>query len=545
MQKVFDFTRQKIDYVILLVPIFFYWIYWTLNPSYWYSSDPATWYFLDSLGLFIGKPYAYAVHPGTPMQVIGSFLLALTYPFFSSREAFIHYHITEPETFFVMTNVFLLVMNAFTAIVFYKTVCSALEHYKRPIALGLSLMFFAIHQYSFESLTFWSHNSINYPFGTLWLLWLYRELRNDQALGRRKLVFLGLAAGMLSMAQMYFLGWLAGGVVTIFVFSLKLGKTIRAALIDSLYLLAGGTAGIISMLVPVYREVPQFADWLWRILTNRGIYGTGGSGVYTLDMIPDSLSFWWATIPLLLLLTLATVAMFCVVVYFAKKLALRLSPGHVAIAVGLLFQLMMLFIVLSKLWPKLRYMLSIAALLPVLLLVALKLLEQTPWKKLFIGPVIGLVSLAAVVFVLVQSIQAEAKKAFVERDAALARSLVVTHFAQMKHIPEKDVVVVYGSNTPLKCAGLLVANDWLRTFDAEIGALCPSQYALYDMTADIDLMVTQPVPTLEQIDWDIAISPGNHTGLQDKLRSLGASNIPNSWGVERGAWFFINSRNSR
>jgi hypothetical protein len=44
---------------------------------------------------------------------------------------------------------------------------------------------------------------------------------------------------------------------------------------------------------------------------------------------------------------------------------------------------------------------------------------------------------------------------------------------------------------------------------------------------------------MSDIDWDVVIAPGNHSGLQDILRDQGAVNIPRAWGVERSAWFFI------
>ena len=119
-KNMFDIKAQKFGYILIMIPILTYWVYWTLNPSYWFNADPAVFYFIDSLSIFVGKLYVYVDHPGTPVQLIGSFLLSLTYPFFGSREAFINFFITRPEAFFLMAHTFLLMMNVFTAIFFYN-----------------------------------------------------------------------------------------------------------------------------------------------------------------------------------------------------------------------------------------------------------------------------------------------------------------------------------------------------------------------------------------------------------------------------------------
>jgi len=84
------FKYEKIiGYFCVAMPIIGYWLYWTLHPSYWFNADPAAVYMIDSLSVFIGKSYVYVDHPGTPMQVMGTLMLALTYPFFESTQAFI------------------------------------------------------------------------------------------------------------------------------------------------------------------------------------------------------------------------------------------------------------------------------------------------------------------------------------------------------------------------------------------------------------------------------------------------------------------------
>ncbi|NCP85843.1 hypothetical protein GW781_03705 [bacterium] len=530
---------KKIPYALLLAPILIYWGYWTLNSSYWFPPDPGAWYFLDSLAVFAGKTYVYVDHPGTPVHLIGSLLLALTLPFFKSRESFIAYHIARPETFFFMANVFLLAINSLTAILFYQTVRDSLKKDKTLLALALSLMFFGLHPQSYESLTFWSHNSFNYPFGALWLIGLYRALRPNLPLDWKKLAFLGFTAGTLGMTQMYFLGWLAAGTLTTFIFSRRLGRTTRRASGDTAWFVGGGLLGIAAMLAPITHEIPRFASWFTRILSNTGVYGSGASGFYTLEMIPQSLAFWATSVPALMAYLLAGLTLLAAILLLQRKSAWKISPADQAMLTGLLAQIAMLLVVLSKLYLKLRYMLALTAVLPVLLFLLFKILESAPGNFGLLRRTLALLALIAAAAALPGALNIQAKKAFVQRDAALARSLVVTKLAQSRHVPETDIVVIYGSGTPIKCAGLLMANNWIRAFDREIARLCPNQFSIYDSAVEIELNILYPVPQLDEIAWDVVVSPGNHSGLQDTLRAAGAVNVPGAWGVNRAAWFFI------
>src|SRR5687767_11234988 len=283
---------KKLGYFLVVIPPLTYWIYWTLNPSYWFNADPAAVYFVDSLSVFGGYSYKFVDHPGTPVHLIGSFLLSLTYPFFKSQKAFIIFHLARPGVFFLLTNTFLLAMNIICILVFYKMVVTTLKYDRVMAGISLALLYFLLHPYSFPSLTFWSHNSFNFPFGTLWLLWLFTELRGNEEIGWQKLMWMGFAAGILAVAQTYFIVWLVSGIFTIFIFMLRSGKTIRQASMSSANMLMGGIFGILTMLVPVYKELPRFAGWLTRIITHQGLYGTGAPGIYTLAMIPISISYW-------------------------------------------------------------------------------------------------------------------------------------------------------------------------------------------------------------------------------------------------------------
>lgn len=520
------------------IPLLAFWLFWLFNPGYWFSTDPAAWYFLDSLAPFAGKPYTYVDHPGTPVHLIGTFLLGLTLPAFGDPQKLIAYFIAKPETFFVMANGFLLAMNLLTVCAFYRIATKSLQTDKLLSGLALSLMYFAIHPQGFSSLAYWSHNSFNFIFGTLWLLWLYRETQQGN-ISRLKVFLLGLAAGALITTQLYLLPWLAGGAATVFFLAMFREKSLRVALADGLVFSAGGILGIALFLIPAFEALPRLLDWLSRLISSHGVYGTGEAGFYSLHIIPLSLGFWSQHIPVLMAALVLTISLAGVSLWKARRDRLPLSPADLALIIGLTLQAILLMLVLGKFFYRLRYVLALAALLPVLSMLALKLAEQAHLRIEWLKRLAFVGLLVSMVFFMSQEMLSQRKKALDEREAAISRSQVITILAKQKEVAENELVVVYAFGTPLKCAGLLTANNWIRAFDAEIGALCPNQYALYDFKFEYELNTPHAIPQIEQIDWDVVLWPGNGSDLPDYLDSMGARNVPGAWGVSRGRWFFL------
>ncbi|GAB4487009.1 MAG: hypothetical protein OHK0031_11120 [Anaerolineales bacterium] len=525
--------KKVFPYLVLLTPVLLVWGFWALRPSYWFNSDPAAWYFLDSLAIFSGKPYQYVDHPGTPLHLIGSLLLGLTSPFFASRADFLQFFIARPEIFFFMTNLFLLAMNIITLLALYQTIISHLKINRELSGISLAWMYFALHPQGFSSLTYWSHNSFNFIFGTLWLIWLYRAIQEGLP-GGRKIFLLGAAAGALAMTQLYLLAWLAGGFVTIFSLAWQTKKSLGRALKASAWFLAGGLSGIGALLLPIINALPRLISWLTRLLENDGLYGSGQQNFYSLALIPDSLIFWAQAIPLVLLaLVLALILL------IKRRQQPPLAPPDSAMRYGMLIQTALLLLALSKMFYRVRYTLALAAILPILFLLALKWREQNSASSVWLTRGLLLGVLLAAGFSVSRELLDLNKRAAIESEAARARSLAVTLLARRNAVPETSLVIVYGFGTPLKCAGLLLANNWLRAFDQEIGVLCPNQFALYDFAFDVSLNSPYPAPAIETIPWDMVIWPGNGSSLPAYLQSVGAENIPKGWGVNRGKWFFI------
>jgi hypothetical protein len=525
--------------LLVSIPIVVYWVYWTLNPSYWFNSDPAAIYFIDSMAVFIGKSYQYVDHPGTPMQVIGSLLLGLTYPFFGSKEAFVQFFISRPGAFFFMTHVFLLATNLFCAVLLYKTIVSSLTKNRILAATAIPLLFFALHSNGFQSLTFWSHNSLNYPIGTLLLVWLYRELQKSEELKPSKLILMGIASGAFAIAQVYFFAWIISGVFTVTFFSFLRNKTLKQSFSTGVYMAFGGLIGITSMLLPIYKELPRFATWLWGLVTHLELYGSGEKGVYSFSLITASLSFWWENIRLMMLLLLISITALIGFAYWSRKTDNKIPASDTAMVIGLIFHTGLILFILTKAALKLRYSLSLAAILPVLVFMVIKLLETTPWKTGYVLNIFYIFAIVLVINSLLEQKSVIDKQARIEKEAQLAKSELVNRLAREKGVTEDDIIVVYTFAVPLKCSGLLHATNWTGTFHDEMSIICPNQFAVWDSFIPLNMAV--PPKNFDDISWDVVIWPGNGSNLPEYLYSIGAVNIPKSWHMLLSNWFFIHS----
>src|SRR5512141_2770089 len=97
--------RNAAALLLFLAPILAYWIYCLLiQPAPHYDGiDPEYEYFLNSLGAFKRQPYAYVDHPGTPLEMVGTLILAGTYPWLAGNpEGFVGFHLRHPQVFFTL-----------------------------------------------------------------------------------------------------------------------------------------------------------------------------------------------------------------------------------------------------------------------------------------------------------------------------------------------------------------------------------------------------------------------------------------------------------
>lgn len=491
------------------------------------------WYFLDSLGIFIGKSYTFIDHPGTPVQIIGTLMLALTYPFIGSPEAFINYHVYNPETFFLLTRGFQLVVNSSVIFIFYKTVADYVEENKVLAGLAFAWMFLAIHPYSLRAINIWSHEAFTI-LGTLLLLFLYRALHGGKPFDRKKQILFGFAAGILATIQILFVTWIASGIIIVFLFSLKTQKVVQKAVFDAFYFAVGSILSIGIVLSTIYKELPRMTNWFVSLATYSGQYGTGEENLYSINLIFESLGFWGINLPAMSIIFSLGVLLIGVSFFAARKHDIEIAPVDFAFTLGLFIHVVIQLFFLSKDYYSTRYAISVAAIIPVFMLSAISLLQQIIIKTAWIQKSLYAFTIICTMIVLFQQIQFHQEKFEREVNISTAKSIVTNTIAQRLSIPKSEVVTLYYGLTeyatiPVKCAGLLAANYWINAFGENIAVICPNQYVL----ANFD--------ELRAREWDLLIihnmqySPENI----EKLAEIGAVRIPAAWGVNNSNWFFI------
>ena len=186
-----------------------------LSSAYHFYHDPEMAYMIDSLGVFKGELYDFCQHPGTPVALIGSFLFALTYPFLGPKNDFLMHHLENPELFMSITRGMLTIAHIVAAILLIKHTIRVKRWVDALFAVAVAASFYVVSAFlGFRSVILWDHNSFNMPFGSLLLLGLFVTLTSEPIRGWRVLA-IGCAAGVLTAAQVYFLTWVIGILVTL------------------------------------------------------------------------------------------------------------------------------------------------------------------------------------------------------------------------------------------------------------------------------------------------------------------------------------------
>ena len=159
-------TIGVLGIIFLLAGVWLYLSIILIGPQPYYRDyDPQMAYFMNSLAPFKGASFFYTDHPGTPVEIIGTMLLGITYAFFTNHANFIGYHLENPELFLNLAHGFITLLSVLCAIYFFLTVLNTWQKPNVYLALSPALIFYGLHPYSFKTLTVWSHTSFNFPLG--------------------------------------------------------------------------------------------------------------------------------------------------------------------------------------------------------------------------------------------------------------------------------------------------------------------------------------------------------------------------------------------
>lgn len=476
------------------------------------QADPELPFFFNSLAVFQGSPYTFVDHPGTPVEITGTLLLALTYPFLIGQPSFIGYHLHHPDLFLTLARGG-LTLASMGAVIYLIRRAPRWNHWTDDLAaVTAGALFFALHPAGFQAGTIWSHNSFNFPGGASLLVGLLLVLRSPDPLRTRNMVWLGLAGGLLTAVQLTFGAWGVGAAGTAAVYA-WLERTGGHKLRKAFLTYAGSFLGafLISTL-PVINRYPEFFSFILRILTHQGRHGRGPAGFLSWGRAQANLHALWGELPGLFL-GLALGGVLILLALYRHRGRLRQHSGLWAFCLGTAGQIILMLALIVK-HPGASYAQGPAACLAVLLPVVLKLLNspegenQKGPRLLTFG--LSLLFLTAFSYNLYRSVVI---REFRSQHIRQAQAEITQDLREMDFPPGRTMTRLWTYGLPSNCYALWYGNSYAGGALADsIAGLCPHDLELNIWSERVQLPSGSQVP-LEEVDWNVIIA--TETTLRD------------------------------
>ena len=467
--------------------------------------DPVMAYFFNSLSIYKSVPYYYVDHPGTTVELIGTLLIAFTRPM--AHQAGVNpvrFILERPWLFTSIAHLFLTISSSVTLALLCLFSVPGRRWTDILFSAAIAVSFFIFLPYSaFRTLVSWTHNSFNFPFGTLLVFFLFIRLRWSTDLQSRDIVVFGLAAGVLSATQLYFAAWIIGTMIALGTYSfIRDRKFLRSilAMLGSAFFSLGG---FVIATVPIMHRYREFYWWVKSLILRQGIYGAGAGGVTSLSQIQDNLTWLWGGFQIFFI-SLAFVYSLFLYSKYTKRTHLRIDAGWWAMAFAIGIQSVVLLLLITK-HPGGAYLLSLSALVPIILA-----LIYSALKKVGRSHQTALIILSAVILV-------SFGKSFIRhrdllRDISENIDAMMSEYERIRVEYSKDsgknideLITVWGYQTASPCYGLRFGNIYTNgAFKSEIDEICPRDwiYIEYDYRLD---GADGRYHLDENKDWDILV----------------------------------------
>ena len=476
-------------------------------PFYNLKYDPEMQYFMNSLALFKGVPYTYIDHPGTPVEILGSLLLALTRPWTRSAGVlFIPYHIAHPQTFLALGHAALTLASVACVVLLARKAVP--EGGPRGIlaSAAAAVCFFAAYPTaSFGTLTLWSHNSFAFSFGTLLLAWLVIRLRGETAVTPAAGAVVGAMAGLLTAVQLYFLAWGFGVLAALGLHAWLRGEGWRAAAAKVAAAGLGLGAGFFVGFAPVMFRFREFYLWVDRLMFHQGRYGTGPEGPTTPLRWIDNLRRLWQQAPWTFIVTGLIVGLL-ILAMRARKGSFREHPGWWAPCLALLFQLAVLLAAIGK-HPGAPYLLGVAAILPLLLALAFEVLvQQEGWRR-----ALATAAAAAVVAAFIAGgVTSAVGQARTARQVSIGEDVLASMIRQYAERAGRDpatLTILWGYGVPSRCFALRYGDlSASLALQEEIDVECRNEWAYEVWGGYVQYPGAYSLGPVRR-EWDLIIMP--------------------------------------
>jgi hypothetical protein len=485
-----------------------FWLYGSIllkGPQPHYRDyDPEMAYFLSSLAPFKGAPYFYTDHPGTPVEILGTMLLGTAYVFFSDRANFISTYLENPAYFLNLAHGLITLLSVLCAIYFFLSVPGTLQKPNVYLALSLALLFYGLHPSSFKTLTVWSHASFNFPLGAGYLILLFTAAHNARGqISNRLAAGLGLVLGVMIAIMINFAPWLV--TTLLFVFLSNVVKRIpwKKSLITGSIVVLSCAAGFLCSILPSIHRMPYFFGFIYNLFTHQSLYGTGPEGIPSISLLWSNLQDLVTTAPLVFLVMLAS--LFLSLFLFQQR-GSRIPENHSlwALNISLLLHCGMITLAVLK-HPGEHYLLSLAATLPVLLLVIVKLSEFNARFSRQLGSaliIFSIISISASALLSIKNRHAELQEA---RAVEAEINRIITEQEIRFHKKPGELLILRTNGTYSYCSALLHGDFFTGgVFASEINARCPSQAFLFSR---FDWVLYQGTPVaVQDLRWDLLVT---------------------------------------
>lgn len=476
-------------------------------------------YMMSSLSFYKSVPYYYFDHPGTPVELAGTFLLGATRPLAKAAgEAPVTYILERPEVFFSIAHGFITLLSITTASLLVLFAIKVEDWMDLFMAGAIGIAFYVLLPApALTTLVNWSHHSFTFALGTLILFLTYLRLRKMRELQIWEIVLIGLAVGTLVAIQVYFSAWVLGVGLMAAIFSyLTRGKWYFGVSSFIIFLMSSA-AGFIIATLPMLHRYREFYWWIKSLVFHQGQYGGGAAGIASLSGLRGNFSsLWsggqWFFLGLIFLFGSLIASM------MINRKHLRAQAGWWSTAIGI-FVLMIGSLLLVLKHPGRFYMLSIVAGIPILLTLFFSTLRER-------GRVvkIGLLMLS-VTFL---GIYASNVIRFVEGRDSTARTLqsrsieyqqIKADYALENELDPDSVLTLWSYGTASPCMALRFGNIYANgAFVKEINELCPSDW-LYDVWSEAVIVPSGSFNLEGYEDWDILVISERY--LPDDLERYG------------------------
>jgi hypothetical protein len=462
----------------------------------WY--DPTLAYMLSSLSWFRGQGYVFVDHPGTPVEVLGTLLLGLSYPaLHAANDAFVRHYLLHPQDFLSVAQTLIVCASIGVAWLVARRSVTVRDWRQAIVGAGIAAVYFIVlPEHSLRVLTMWNHESFNFPAGTLLCLAVLIAVRRTGGPSRRSVLALGLASGVLTSVQLYFAAWVVGTAVALGIATRLRGDTWWQASRCAVVVGAMAGLGFLVATLPIHDQYPQFLAWVWSLVTHEGTYGKGAPGIVSPDQMESNLA------TLVLQATPLFVACGAGAIFLGWRMWLtRHQPANHpvvwAAGVGLAVQLLVLLLMNAK-HPGYgsHYLLPLAATLPLVFAATLDGVDLWPKRIQLVLAALGFVTIAVFGRTMRSAIFAYQNESNWIAGIDTATESMLTRLAEERHIPRESLNILWTYGTGSPCFGLWFGDGFTagRTFDADIAEICPHDRAI---GGKVDLA--------DYHDWDVAV----------------------------------------